>query len=73
MKTIDFVYGGAMVALTIIAVIAFVKAFKSNKKKIDAIKNQMDGRVLGWGDIPEEEVGVLNSERPFIEGYNWLN
>jgi hypothetical protein len=39
----------------------------------DEILDQTAGRVLGWRDLSEEEMGIQYSEHPFIDGYQSFN
>jgi hypothetical protein len=57
----------------LIALIMFIAAFRSNKKKIDEIKDKMDGRVLGDGTIREEDLGIFYCEQPFYDVYKNYN
>ena len=43
------------------------------KKRQSEISYKADGRVLGWRDIPGEEMDFLYSERPFVDCYKSAN
>jgi len=72
MKTNNWIYA-AIGSYLLFVLIMFIAAFRYNKKKIDEIKDKMDGKLLGHDSIPEEENDFQLCERPFLgiyENYN---
>jgi hypothetical protein len=43
------------------------------KKSLNEISDQAQGRVLGGGDIPEEDVAYVCGEHPFFGSYQSFN
>jgi hypothetical protein len=56
-------------AFLVLELILFIAIFRSNKKSIDEAKDKMDGNTLGIDDLQEWDMGILESERPFISGH----
>jgi hypothetical protein len=43
------------------------------KKRQNEISYKADGRVLGWCDLPEEDMSYVCGEHPFVDCYQSAN
>jgi hypothetical protein len=69
----NWLYAGVF-GLILLGFIAYgFKLFKEDKKIINEYQDQMDGQSLGGDNLSEEEVGILDSERPFIQRFESYN
>lgn len=81
MEVLFFIIFGGLLALFIGYAIwmhhkdkKILKEWEEHEKKSQSeIQYKTDGRVLGWRDLSEEEVGIQYSERPFVDCYKSAN
>lgn len=69
MKTNDILFYSTLLIMLAGEIVFFIVIIRKQKKLINDIKDKMDGNALGIDDIQEWDMGILESERPFISGH----